>query len=258
MKVKRTIHNKTILLSTGWFIILFVLCSFTVFQDRPITIYLVGDSTMANKTSTEWPETGWGMPFKYFFNKSITVDNRAVNGRSTKTFIAENRWQEVLDVLKPGDYVFIEFGHNDEAVGIPRSTSPEAYRVNLEKMVRETRAKSALPILLTPVSRRRFTHDGKIDDTHILYSPIVKEVAANTHTPLIDMDKKSAALLEELGPENAKFLFNYIKPGINPNYPAGRSDDTHFNETGARRMAELVLAEIKNIDAALYARVITK
>src|SRR5690349_16962112 len=91
------------------------LMSFVMLKDEPIKVYLVGDSTMSEKETKAYPETGWGMPFVYFFDSTVVIENHAKNGRSTRTFISENRWQPVADKLKAGDYVFIQFGHNDES-----------------------------------------------------------------------------------------------------------------------------------------------
>ncbi|RYU77189.1 GDSL-type esterase/lipase family protein, partial [Hymenobacter persicinus] len=134
---------------------LLVLLAFRPAPPARLTVYLVGDSTMADKQEKAFPETGWGMPFKYFFDETVTVDNRAQNGRSTKTFLTENRWQPVAAALHPGDYVLIQFGHNDE-VPTKRSYTPEAdFKANLLRFVAETRAKKAWPVLITPVARRK-------------------------------------------------------------------------------------------------------
>lgn len=234
-----------------------ILLSFSL-PERPITIYLIGDSTMADKQVKAYPEAGWGMPFKHFFDSSVIVSNHAQNGRSTRTFLEENRWKPVVDNLKQGDYVFIQFGHNDE-VKTKKSYTPEKeFRQNLIKYVRETKAKKANPILLTPVARRKFDTSGKIEETHAIYSAIVREVATELKVPLIDLDRKSQSLLQELGPENSKFLFNHLRPGEHPNYPEGKEDDTHFNELGARKIAQLVLAEIKSLNLDLAARIVKK
>lgn len=203
--------------------------------DRPITVYLIGDSTMANKQVKAYPEAGWGMPFAYFFDKSVKVDNRAMNGRSTKTFIEENRWQSVADSLREGDYVLIQFGHNDE-VKTKKSYIDEAgFQKNLVRFIEETRTKKANPVLITPVARRSFDAEGKIQETHAVYSQLVRDVAAAQKVPLIDLDKRSQALLQSMGVENSKMLFLHLMPGEHPNYPAGKEDNTHFNELGARK-----------------------
>lgn len=219
-----------------------------IIPPNKITIYLVGDSTTSNKEVKAFPETGWGMPFTYFFDSTIVVDNRAKNGRSTKSFIEEGLWKPVLEKLKDGDYVFIQFGHNDEGkTKVGRYTTPEEFRSNLIKYVIETRSKKALPILITPVARRMFDSNGLIKESHPIYSDVVKEVAKQLHVPLIDLDEKSKELLQKFGPENSKWLFNYVEAGEHPNYPEGHKDDTHFNELGARRMAEIVLEQVKEL-----------
>jgi lysophospholipase L1-like esterase len=214
---------------------------------RKHKIYLVGDSTIAKKEIRAYPETGWGMPFTYFFDSTIEVDNRAVNGRSTKSFIAENRWKSVLEDLKGGDYVFIQFGHNDEVKTKATYTTENEFKTNLKKYVSDTRSKKAMPVLITPVARRKFDSTGKVLGTHEVYSAIVRLVAKEENVLFIDLDIRSQALLQQIGPEISRLLFNYLTPGEHPNYPAGKQDDTHFSELGARKMAQLVLAEIKNL-----------
>jgi len=226
---------------------------------KKITVWLIGDSTMANKEVKSFPETGWGMPFANFFDSSVVVDNRARNGRSTKSFIAEGLWQPVIDHLSEGDYVLIQFGHNDEGKEkVGRYTTPDEFKTNLLRYVTETRSKKAIPILITPVTRRNFDSVGKIKETHPIYADVVRQVAQESNTPLIDLDEKSKALLQQYGEENSKFLFNYLDPNEHPNYPDGQKDNTHFSELGARKMAELVLAEIKSLHLELADRIVKK
>jgi lysophospholipase L1-like esterase len=201
---------------------------------------------MATKTRHTFPETGWGTPLSTFFDSTVVVDNRAQNGRSTRTFLAENRWQPIVDALQEGDYVFIEFGHNDEAENYPdRYTPPEDYRKNLIKFVTETRQKKANPLLLTPITRRKFSKEGRIMETHVIYSAVTSEVAKAYHVPLVDLDKMSRELVQQFGVEHSKLLFMELAPGDHPNYPFGRQDNTHFSELGARKMAQLAVNEIK-------------
>jgi len=224
---------------------------------KNIRVYLIGDSTMSAKEVRAYPETGWGMPFAHFFDTTVTVDNRAKNGRSTKTFISEKLWQPVVENLQEGDYVFIQFGHNDESKEkTERYTTPEEYKANLLRFVSETRNKKAFPILITPVARRKFDATGHIVETHEIYSELVRTVAKEENVQFIDLDKKSQALLQQYGEENSKMLFNWLEPGENPNYQTGHQDNTHFNELGARKVAELVLAEIKNLHLELAERIV--
>lgn len=226
--------------------------SFIAPKKDPITVYLIGDSTMSIKDKNAYPETGWGMPFVHFFDSAVTIDNRAKNGRSTKSFMAENLWQPVVDQLQPGDYVLIQFGHNDEVKEkVGRYTTPQEYQANLRRYIIDTRTKKAYPILLTPVARRKYDDAGRLVDTHKQYTELVRTVAKETKTPLIDMDKMSQKMLTALGPEKSVFLFLHLEPGENPYYPEGKQDDTHFNELGARKVAQLVLAGIQELELGL-------
>lgn len=227
-----------------------VLLGFTL-PPKKIKVWLIGDSTMANKEIKAYPETGWGMPFSIFFDSTVVVDNRAKNGRSTQSFIDEKLWQPVLDNLSEGDYVFVQFGHNDEVATKKTYTTEEQFKNNLIRYVNETRAKKAIPVLITPVARRKFDSTGRIVGTHEVYSEIVRDVAQQLNVPLIDLDRKSQALLQKFGAENSKLLYNHLQPGEHPNYPEGREDDTHFSELGARKMAEIVLQEIKDLKLPL-------
>ena len=211
---------------------------------------------MSLKQVTAYPETGWGMPFMNFFDSGVQVENRAQNGRSTKTFVAENRWQPVVDSLHTGDYVFIQFGHNDEVPTKASYTPIADYRAYLMKFISESRSKGGIPVLLTPVSRRKFDNEGKALDTHLQYAAMVRTVAAEQKVPLIDLDQKSIELFQKLGVENSKLLFNQLAPGEHPNYPAGKIDDTHFNELGAREVAQLVLKEIRVLNLDLVSHIV--
>jgi lysophospholipase L1-like esterase len=220
---------------------------------RPITIYLAGDSTMAQKLPAKRPETGWGeMLGKFFRDGKVIIENRAQNGRSTRTFIAENRWQAIVDQVQPGDYVLIQFGHNDESKEkTDRYTPPPDYRNNLIKFVSEVREKKAFPVLLTPVMRRRFNDKGEVQDTHGEYPDIVRSVATEYHVPLIDMHRRSAGVLAQFDPEKSRSLFLQLKPNENPNYPKGVEDNTHFNPLGAEIMARLAVDGIRDLKLSL-------
>lgn len=225
-------------------------------EKKKITVWLAGDSTMSIKETKAYPETGWGMPFAYFFDSSVVVKNIAKNGRSTKTFISEKLWESIETNLREGDYVFIQFGHNDEAKEkVERYTTPEEYKANITRFIREARAKKALPVLLTPVSRRKFKDTLQVE-THEIYSALVREVAKEADVPLIDLDAKSIQLYQRFGAENSKLLFLQLKPGEHPNYPEGKEDNTHFNELGARLIAQLVLHGIAENKLALYDHIV--
>lgn len=245
---------KTTIFKSTCFLTLLCLMAFAWPQQKKLKVYLIGDSTMAIKETKAYPETGWGMPFVYFFDNTVEVDNRAKNGRSTKTFIAEGLWQPVADNLQAGDYVFIQFGHNDEVKTKKSYSTEDEFQANLKRYVTETRRKKAIPILLTPVARRKFDESGKIVGTHEEYAELVRKVAKSEKVPLIDMDVKSQALLQQFGPETSKLLFLQLAPGEHPNYPEGKDDNTHFSELGARLMAQMVYAEVKNLNLDLASR----
>ena len=242
-----------------YFAIAVVLFSFIAPEKKKIRVWMAGDSTMAIKDVRAYPETGWGMPFVHFFDSTVAVDNRARNGRSTRTFIAEKRWQGIIDSLQEGDYVFIQFGHNDEVKEkVGSYTTPDEYVANLKRFVTETRNKKGNPILLTPVARRKFDSTGHVVETHEQYSNLVRGVAKELNVPLIDHDKISQELLQQFGVENSKLLFLQLLPGQHPNYPNGKDDNTHFNELGARLMAQLVLKEIRAMKLELAERIVKR
>lgn len=235
------------------------LLSFVLPLKKQVTIWMIGDSTMCQYDSAKFPLTGWGMPFAEYFDSSVTIENEAKGGRCTRTFIAENRWQPIIDNLKEGDYVFIQFGHNDEAKNYPdRYTTPEDYRKNLIKFITESKDKNAIPVLITPVSRMKFDVAGNAVETHAVYSKIVREVANEYKVPLIDLDQMSIQLFQKFGSKNATLLFMQLDPGENPDYPLGIHDNTHFNTYGARHIAELVLQGIKKDNLELQDRIIEK
>lgn len=222
-------------------------------RSEPITVYLAGDSTMAPKMPEKRPETGWGERLQGFFPEDqVRVDNRAKNGRSTRSFLAEGSWQAILDSLRAGDFVFIQFGHNDGAKDRPdRYTPPEDYRSNLVRFVTDVRAKQAIPILLTPVVRRRFDERGAFFDTHGEYPDVVRAVAAPHGVPLVDMHRKSRSVLERYGDEGSRALFLQLKAGENANYPEGIADNTHFSPQGAEIMARLAVDGLREAKVGL-------
>lgn len=215
-------------------------------QKEPVTIFLAGDSTMAAKLPEKRPETGWGERLgQHFKLGTVKVDNRAANGRSTKTFISEGRWQAILTDLKKGDHVFIQFGHNDQSKDKgERYTPPEDFKKNLAGFIDDVRAKGAIPILMTPVVRRRFDKDGKFYDAHGEYPDLTRSVAKDKKAVLIDMQRVTEKLVIEYGVDGSRKLFLQLKPGEDPNYPNGVDDNTHFSPTGAEEVAKLAVSEI--------------
>ena len=235
-------------------IILLLLITMFLFSGvkKPV-IHLIGDSTMADKPLDDNPERGWGQLLPLYFNQEIQIINYARNGRSTKSFIDQGLWNEVYINLKPGDYLFIQFGHNDAKLTDSTRYAPArtAYRANLIKFIEESRSKGAKPVLITPVNRRKFSPTGEFIDQHGDYPGVVREVAAEYDVPLIDLHQSSLKYFSELGPEKSEKLFLRAPAGVYKQCPAGRSDDTHFNRYGAIRICDLVIEEMKAIDLPL-------
>ncbi|MCC8173521.1 MAG: rhamnogalacturonan acetylesterase [Odoribacter sp.] len=221
-------------------------------SDRTPVIHMIGDSTMANKDTTKGnTERGWGHVLSEFLTGGVEVKNYAVNGRSTRNFKNKD-WDRVYNNIKEGDYVFIQFGHNDQKhKDSSRFTQPYGeYKENLKMYINQTREKGGTPILFTSIARRNFV-DGELVDTHGDYITAVHQVADETGVTLIDLNKASIKLLEEDGDELSKRWFVWVEPGVVEKYPNGQKDNTHLNVAGARKMASLAIIEIKEKEPAL-------
>jgi DNA sulfur modification protein DndE len=222
-------------------------------QPREPVIFLAGDSTMADKAPEVRPETGWGEMLREFLREGVTVENHARNGRSTRSFLRQGLWDSLCNRIQPGDYVLIQFGHNDGKQSDTNRYAPAQteYRENLTRFVRDVRAREGLPVLLTSVARRKFDSTGVLVDTHGDYPVVMREVAAAEHVPLIDMQKMSSELLVSLGPEKSEALYLHVPPGVYPGFPDGKKDDTHFVAAGARTMAGLAVKGIRELGLPL-------
>lgn len=266
-------------------ILLGLLLMFSAFtsEKQVITIFTIGDSTMANKPLEGGnPERGWGQMLSRYFSEEIVIDNHAVNGRSSKSFIDEGRWDKVLAKLKAGDYVFIQFGHNDEKPDEKRHTDPgTTFDANLKRFVEEARAKGAIPVLFNSIVRRNF---GKADadavakavvqddiregidsnapqaevntgarliDTHGAYLDSPRNVARELEVPFVDLNRVTHDLVEQMGPEASKQLFVWVAPNTVPALPKGREDNTHLNVRGAATVAWLAVQEVIKVVPAL-------
>jgi len=228
---------------------LFIICLVTTscFAQKT-TLYTIGDSTMANKKDSDRnPEHGWAQVLQPFFTNNIVVENKAVNGRSTKSFINEKRWDSIYKKLKEGDYVFIEFGHNDEKIeDSARYTNPHtSYRYNLIKFVKESRKKGATPVLLTSIARRNFNEKGVLVPSHGDYPLETRLVAQEYKVPFIDLEYYTELLEQSYGPEKSKLLHLHFKAGENPYYDKDKNDDTHLSLKGATEIAKIVINQIK-------------
>src|SRR5690606_32709276 len=181
--------------------------------------------------------------------EGIRVENHAVNGRSTKSFRDEGRWDSVQQRIKPGDYVLIQFGHNDQKIESPDryAAADTDYRSNLERYITQARDKGAKPIIATPISRRSYDENGVLEDTHGRYSEVVREVAKEMNIPLLDLHKRTVEVIEQFGKEKSKELFLHYKPGDYDKFPVGKEDNTHLSPTGAFKVADLAVEELKNV-----------
>ncbi|RCX22564.1 lysophospholipase L1-like esterase [Fontibacillus phaseoli] len=211
------------------------------------TLFIAGDSTAAIKGASEKPMTGWGEYLQGYFRSSFTVDNRAVNGRSTKSFLTERRLTAIEKEFQAGDYLFIQFGHNDGKLEDPlryAAPNPE-YRENLVRFIESARRNGGTPVLLTSVSRRRFLEGGIPDPLAVgEYPEVMRQVADDTGTALLDIFAASQQLYRALGVDGTRHLFMHLPKQAHPNYPDDISDDTHFSDVGARHIASLVAQAI--------------
>ena len=234
--------------------------------DKTTTIFIIGDSTAANKDLSKGKlERGWGMALQCFFDDHILVDNHAVNGRSSLSFLNEGRWDKVLEKMKPGDYVIIQFGHNDEKAPKDRHTDPgSTFDYNLAKYVRETREHGGIPVLMNCVVRRNFFvqapevaddellrtstfKDGvkmvegdSLIDTHGLYRVVPRDVAQRMNVHFVDANQITHDLEQGLGTEASKKLHMWYLPNTEPTEPKGKQDNTHYNIYGAHQVARLL------------------
>ncbi|NVK25238.1 MAG: rhamnogalacturonan acetylesterase [Gammaproteobacteria bacterium] len=214
-------------------------------------IFMAGDSTMAIKDPKDYPETGWGVPFEFFFAPEHKVINLAKNGRSTRTFISEGLWDKIENNLNTGDFVFVQFGHNDQSKHKKdRYTTPEQYEANIRRMISVTESKGASVVLMTPITRRHLKDDGSLKLTHP-YADLVRQIAKDMGVSFIDMESLTKSYFEEMGKEQSALRFMHIKPNLHPNYPNGITDNTHLNQLGAREVAQIVLQELRRLNHPL-------
>jgi lysophospholipase L1-like esterase len=228
-------------------------------QDAPgPTIFIASDSTAANYTAERYPQAGWGMMLKCGLSSHVQVSNHAMGGRSTRTFLSEGRLDAILATLKPGDTVLIQFGHNDANRARPERflEAGTGYRDNLLQYIHVIRARGGTPVLLTPVAQRLF-EGGHVKAGFAAYSAVVRAVAAETKTPLIDLEALSRAWVEQAGEEGAKrYYLHYTAADHARGFPQGVDDDTHFSELGARGIADLVAGGLAGLKLPVSAEVL--
>ncbi len=216
--------------------------------DKP-SIFLISDSTVRAYEIARAPMTGWGQVIDRLFEPEIKIENRAMGGRSTRTAYAEGRLNDLLVDVKPGDYVFIQFAHNDEAVNYPdRYVTVDEYKSYLNNYyIKGAIQRGAIPVALTSMNRRTFKQDlGAFVDSFPAYTQAMKEVASENKLTLLDLNAKSLEYYNQLGYEGTASIFMQLKPGEAPNYPAGLNDNTHFKEAGAKQMARMIVEEIND------------
>ncbi len=219
--------------------------------EAPPKVFIIGGSTAAT-FPPERPVRGWGQWLPIFFTDPAIVDNRARSGRSSKSFIDQGHWDGVIRDLRAGDYLIMCFGTNDSANDPARYTEPRgAFRENLRRFIRETRAKQGIPVLATSVARRNWNEQGEFVEPPSEWVKVTREVAREEKTPLLELRGRTVELERSLGPEGSRLLHLYLPPGKYAAYPQGAKDDTHHGDYGAARIAELVADEIRRIDLPL-------
>ena len=237
-----------------------LLLCLTLSAQEKIVLRLMGDSTMADKDlSYGNPERGWGQRLKSHVDADVLVANYAQNGRSTKSVQTLGIWDRVKNDLKAGDYLFIQFGHNDSKESdTTRYAAPYgAYQDNIRLFVDHALKVGAKPVLFTPVSRRWFDSEGNLKrECHGDYPDAVKKVAAEYGLPLIDANAITQEWLVSLGDEPSRKYYMWIEKGTNPKHPDGKVDNTHTNVAGARQIVNLLLPEIVKVIPELAAHVV--
>lgn len=231
-------------------LILLSVLSFYSFQgyEKPVKIFIAGDSTA--QTYNEEKDgliKGWGQMLPLFFGNEVQVVNHAMGGRSTKTFINEGRWDKLLTEVSAGDYVFIQFGHNDASTRPERHTSYDEYRDNLIRMINDARAKNATPVLLTSVVMRTFVDGNLVDDRLKGYPVITRRIAKEYLVPIIDVNLMIHDFITMLGDEDSKSYYRWVSPGEDFTKPEGLQDDTHMMEKGATQVAYFIAEGIKDL-----------
>lgn len=219
-------------------------------QNSP-KVFIASDSTASRYGNDRYPQSGWGQ-FLGCALTSVTVVNRAIGARSTRTFIEEARWNKIRADMRAGDTVLIQFAHNDanqEKSG-RFAASATTYRQNLISFVADVKALKGTPILLTPVARRSF-NGGATKADFADYSAVVREVADTFDVAMIDLETASRTLIDNIGVEESKMIFLHYAPGMHPAFPDGITDNTHFSELGARRIASLVADGLSKLDVPI-------
>ncbi len=212
-------------------------------------IFWAGDSTVKQNDYTSYPQTGIGQGLPLYFKKDIIIVNRAENGRSTKSFINEGRLKAIENEIQKDDFLFIQFGHNDEKPDIERHTDAfTTYQDNLEAFIRVARTHNAHPVLITSLYRRVFDENGNlIEKTHQDYPTAMIELGEKMQVPVIDLCSISKQLIQEAGPLKSKDWFLHIAPNRYANFPEGKTDNSHLQYEGAVFFAKIIADELRKL-----------
>jgi lysophospholipase L1-like esterase len=208
-----------------------------------ITVFLCGNSTVVDQDDEPW--AAWGQMIPAFFNEQVSFANYAESGESSNTFIAAKRLEKALTFMKPGDYVLIEFGHNDEKQKGEDKGAYKHFTKSLQIYIDEARKRGAYPILITPTQRRNFDESGKLIETHGDFPQAVRDLAAKENVPLIDLTAMTSQLYYALGVEGSKKALVHYPKGTFPGQTADLADNTHFNAYGAYQVAQCVIEGLK-------------
>ena len=208
-----------------------------------VTVYLAGNSTVVDQDDDPW--ASWGQMFPRFLKQGIVVANHAESGLSLGSFISGNRLKKVLSTMKPGDYLFIEFGHNDMKEKGPDDGAYKSYSERLRLFISETRKKGGIPVIVSPANRRSFDDNGKITNSLGDYPAAAKKVARELNVAFIDLNSMTKTMYEALGPENSKKAFVIYPANSFPGEPNALNDNTHFNSYGAYQLAKCIIEGIK-------------
>ncbi len=201
------------------------------------TVFLCGNSTVVDNQAE--PYTGWGQMLPQFFNDSVAVANYAESGLTASVFLSQGRLKKAMTQMKPGDYVVVEFGHNDQKQKGPGCGAYYNYAYSLKQFIDNARRQGATPILVTPTRRRDFGDDGLVRDTHGDYPAAMREIAAREGVFLVDFQTETKKLIEAMGQEGSKQLFVHCPAGTYEGQEADIADNTHFSNFGAREIAQI-------------------
>jgi len=211
-------------------------CAIEIMRTNGPTLFLLGDSTVCDQPQE--PYNSWGQMLTRFFKPGIAVANHAESGESLRSSLGARRLDKVLSLMKPGDYLFIQYGHNDEKEKGDGVGAFTTYKASLKHFVEEVRKRGGIPVLITPVQRRTFDSQGKITNSHGDYPEAVRQAAKEESVPVIDLNTLSTPLYEAWGPELSKRAFA-------PN------DGTHHNNYGSYELARCIVEGIKAIGIGL-------